>query len=768
MVCGVHIARSSGSRRALVSGGPAKPYRGAMGLFLLIVRFALAYVFAVAALAKLRDAAGSRKSLAEFGVPAKLVPAFAVLLPLAELACAIALLRVQWAIPGVVGVIALLTVFIAVVALSLARGRAPECHCFGQFGSSRVSWRTLVRNLVLLALAGLVAWNANDIPSPAPAMPGHSVETVALAVIGVLAVVLGLTLWFLFHMLQQNGRLLLRLEAVEKRLNIDPNGEFAPGLPVGDPAPEFELKALEGGTMTSQTLAASNKTILLVFTEPNCGACEALQPELALWQREYAERLTIVPVSTEDVELNRTKNAVHGLRNVLLQVDREVALAYRVTATPSAVLVAEGRIASRIEAGSSAVRELVWRATLPLPVRKGDAVPSLKLPDLTGSTTDLADLRGRNTLLLFWNPFCGFCQKMLNEMRILKPGENTPELVVISSGSLEANREQSIPGKVLLDPFFGSGHVFGVTGTPSAVMLDKEGRVASEVGVGAPAVFALAGMELPASHLPDITFRRTLAAASIILGIGQITNRAQTLPPVPAVPAAPTKYDFEWELYTFTPAPSGQALYIFEGSQPVGIAAIGPDGKPEIFPIISGVAAEELRSSFTRYLKANALGMMPPKRRPQKATMPMFSPPTTGLGRLPKVKSDTNGTHVQLASGTRVDLLNEGMEVTMPTGLPGLPDTTVRFRLTKNGTKALGARDVLIALNGNPIICERKGPVWMGLTDLVWAVALGKAAQAAEIAGDSPGRPATAPNYVLLVDEIAARLKLSPGPHHPQ
>jgi hypothetical protein len=35
--------------------------------------------------------------------------------------------------------------------------------------------------------------------------------------------------------------------------------------------------------------------------------------------------------------------------------------------------------------------------------------------------------------------------------------------------------------------------VFGATGTPSAVAIDEEGRVASEVGVGAPAVLALLG-----------------------------------------------------------------------------------------------------------------------------------------------------------------------------------------------------------------------------------------------------------------------------------
>jgi peroxiredoxin len=467
---------------------------------LFTARLALAAVFAVAGLAKLNDTKGSRKSLGDFGVPTSLTPAAAVLLPSAELACALALLRDRWAIPGAVGVITLLAVFSASIAVSLARGRTPSCHCFGQLSSSPVSWWTLVRNLVLLMLASVVAWKVHQGPSAWPTLPESSFETAILVSIAVLAAVLALTLWLLFHMLQQNGRLLLRLEAVEKKLNIDPNVATVQGRPVGDPAPAFELKAVGGGAVSLQMLGERSTPILLVFTEPGCGACQSLVPELAQWQREHAERVMIVPVSRGEEELNRTKSAAHGLSNVLLQADREVAQAYLVTATPSAVLVAEGKIASRIAAGSDAIRALITRVALPPPVKQGDVVPSVKLPDLDGKIVDLATLHGRRTLLLFWNPSCGFCQKMLPDLKTWKRSQTAPEVVVISSGSPEANRDQGFRLRVLLDPSFGSGQVFGATGTPSAVVLDEEGRVASEVGVGAPAIFALAGAEVPASR----------------------------------------------------------------------------------------------------------------------------------------------------------------------------------------------------------------------------------------------------------------------------
>ena len=57
----------------------------------------------------------------------------------------------------------------------------------------------------------------------------------------------------------------------------------------------------------------------------------------------------------------------------------------------------------------------------------------------------------------------------------------------------EANKEMGLHAPVLLDRQFATGRAFGAGGTPSAVLVDKEGKVASEVAVGAPAVLELAG-----------------------------------------------------------------------------------------------------------------------------------------------------------------------------------------------------------------------------------------------------------------------------------
>ena len=283
-----------------------------------------------------------------------------------------------------------------------------------------------------------------------------------LTAFAILAVALGLTIWLLFQMLQQNGRLLVRLEAVEKKLNIDPNAKVLPGLPVGDPAPPYP----------TPTESAAPST-LLVFTEAGCGACETLKPEIIAWQAEHADRLAIVTITGQP----------------------EITKAFQVNATPSAVMVSGGKIASTLAEGADDIRKLVRRSTLPPPAKKGDVVPALRLPDLNGAEVDLASLHGRRTLVLFWSTTCGYCQQMLEDVKKWERArtQDSPDLLVISSGTPEANRQQGFDAQVLLDADWGAGTVLGAGGTPSALIIDEEGKVASDVGVGAPAVLELAG-----------------------------------------------------------------------------------------------------------------------------------------------------------------------------------------------------------------------------------------------------------------------------------
>jgi len=192
--------------------------------------------------------------------------------------------------------------------------------------------------------------------------------------------------------------------------------------------------------------------------------------------------------------------AEHGLQHVLLQKDWEVSEAYQVEGTPSAVLVGyDGKINSSVTGGAEAIRSLVahletLQAPVPITKRFGEYAPKVKLLDLKGDTVELKDFRGEKTLVLFWNPEYGFCQQMLPDLREWEaaPQEDVPKLLVISAGTKEDNEAMGLGSTVALDPSFVVGRTFGAGGTPSAVLVDEEGKIASEVAVGSPAVLELA------------------------------------------------------------------------------------------------------------------------------------------------------------------------------------------------------------------------------------------------------------------------------------
>jgi hypothetical protein len=81
--------------------------------------------------------------------------------------------------------------------------------------------------------------------------------------------------------------------------------------------------------------------------------------------------------------------------------------------------------------------------------------------------------------------------KDLKEWDTASPA-NSPELLVISSGTAEENRAMNLRSTVLLDHDFQAGNAFGIGGTPMAVLLDEKGRISSDVAAGAQAVFGLA------------------------------------------------------------------------------------------------------------------------------------------------------------------------------------------------------------------------------------------------------------------------------------
>ena len=167
--------------------------------------------------------------------------------------------------------------------------------------------------------------------------------------------------WLGWQLLRQNGRLLLRLEELEKRLDqLEFGGGDKPeGLSIGSEAPAFELPDLAG---QRKSLAQyRGQRVLLIFFNPTCGFCRDMVPRLKEKAESRKQKAEMEPqrqphvlmISTGGAEANRTLLAEHQLDcPVLLQKEMEVAAAYKANGTPGGYLVdSEGKIASELAMG---------------------------------------------------------------------------------------------------------------------------------------------------------------------------------------------------------------------------------------------------------------------------------------------------------------------------------------------------------------------------------------------------------------------------------
>jgi uncharacterized membrane protein YphA (DoxX/SURF4 family)/peroxiredoxin len=349
-----------------------------MDTALLLARLVLFVVFAVAGVAKLVDLEGSRRAMRDFGLPPRLTAQAAIALPIAELLIAVLLLPTATAWWGALGALMLLALFLAGIGYNLAHGRRPDCHCFGQLHSEPVGQSTLVRNTVLAGIALFVVAFGRDLFTFSNEDPGHSVvgwagdlsawEIFAMIVGGVLTAAVVLEGWLLLHLLRQNGRLLLRVDALEGKGSPVSSGATSPDLPqsgllVGSRAPAFMLDGLYGETVTLEAIRAAGKPVLLLFMDPDCNPCNEMLPEVGQWQREHAEAMTVAVISRGSVEANRSKSTDYGIVNVLLQRDDEVAEDYQMPGTPTAILIdSDGTIGSPLAFGQDEIEALVERS----------------------------------------------------------------------------------------------------------------------------------------------------------------------------------------------------------------------------------------------------------------------------------------------------------------------------------------------------------------------------------------------------------------------
>jgi thiol-disulfide isomerase/thioredoxin len=315
------------------------------------------------------------------------------------------------------------------------------------------------------------------------------------------------------HLLRGYGRLLLRVETLERRLGIastagSPDaaaGNTQSGLPPGSTAPALTAADVDGRALSWADLLAGGRPILLLFTTPHCGPCREFLPEVRAWQRSDSAALRVVIASDGWPDDIRRSMSEWDLTDVIVDGGQRLFKAFGATSTPSGVHIRpDGTIGSFVAAGPAAVAALhtqmlagdrAGSRAASVGLVHGSPVPSMLRHALGDGPRSLADLIRTETLVVFWNPACGYCRSMREALRHWerRRSKAEPQLVIVSAGDEASVRAEGFEFPVLLDPDFSMGRAFGIGGTPMAVLVDADARVASSVAAGSEAVLALAG-----------------------------------------------------------------------------------------------------------------------------------------------------------------------------------------------------------------------------------------------------------------------------------
>lgn len=342
-------------------------------LILVLSAWLLVMVFALAGFSKLKDASATAQSLKDFGLPDAAARQLAQWLPWLEIAVAMGLLLPYLAWFAALVASVLLVLFTAAVVLALRRGERPSCNCFGQVRARPISGATAVRNGVFTACAALLVLAGADtlehglLSASASALMSMQGSTVVIAA---LVVVAAMQFWLMLHLTRQHGRMLLKIDNLELKLQglgVPTSGQFLSGqVPArGGLAPAFAGTALSGRPVSLSGLVAENRPLLLLFVSADCAPCKELLADLSDWLTAV-ERQRVLVISSGSAEANRSKFSEQPQDQVLVQDAMEVNELYGVIATPSALrLDRDGCVDSDLAIGHDAIQQLLAASKAP-------------------------------------------------------------------------------------------------------------------------------------------------------------------------------------------------------------------------------------------------------------------------------------------------------------------------------------------------------------------------------------------------------------------
>jgi peroxiredoxin len=338
--------------------------------------------------------------------------------------------------------------------------------------------------------------------------------------------------WLGYQIVRQNGRILMRLESIEKRLALGNAGRRheARGLPVGTLALDFELPDLAG---TRRKLSLfRGEDVLLIFFDPRCGFCKKMAADLAALPLEAGGGRAIpLVVTTGNADENRQFIEQYGIRcTVLRQEHMEVAALYRAQGTPTGYRIdGAGRIASELTVGAEPLLQLAVNAPRiphggngdaphgghhhaarkgkqPDPslarsrlnrsgLKAGTVAPDFRLSRIDGSELSLAELRGGRVLLVFSDPNCGPCDELAPHLERLHLEQPELHVLMVSRHDAEATRAKAaalgLSFAIVMQKQWEISLQYGMFATPIGYLIDEQGVIVRDVAVGVEPILAL-------------------------------------------------------------------------------------------------------------------------------------------------------------------------------------------------------------------------------------------------------------------------------------
>jgi hypothetical protein len=121
----------------------------------------------------------------------------------------------------------------------------------------------------------------------------------------------------------------------------------------------------------------------------------------------------------------------------------------------------------------------------------GEPAPLLEIPDFSGNIVDLANMKGREIVMVFSRPGCKPCRDLVPDLQAYAnhSDPDLPELIVVTRGAADENPLYAdLNATVLLSPGDAAALGFGAPGSPSVVRIDANGNIASDVVLGTRSV----------------------------------------------------------------------------------------------------------------------------------------------------------------------------------------------------------------------------------------------------------------------------------------